>query len=87
MTDRTITDAATSGWSWDQRVRLDAALTVNDTLLRHPETMAVFNAFGVDACCGGAASLAEAARTAGVEPVALIEALEGVIHGTAGDAR
>ena len=49
MTDRTIADAATPVWSWDQRVRLDAALTVNDTLLRHPETMAVFNAFGVDA--------------------------------------
>lgn len=49
--------------------------TVNDVLLRHPATVAVFNAFGVDACCGGAASLAEAARDAGISLDALLDAL------------
>lgn len=49
--------------------------TVNDVLLRHPATVAVFNAFGVDACCGGAASLADAARDAGISLDALLDAL------------
>ena len=55
---------------------LDPTLTVNEVLLRHPATTVVFNAFGVDACCGGAASLADAARDAGVPPATLLAALE-----------
>ena len=84
MTDST--DATTTS-SWERRPRLDPALSVNDTLLRHPETMAVFNAFGVDACCGGAASLTEAARAVCVEPVALLEALESVLPAAPEGAR
>ena len=61
--------------------------TVNDVLHCHPATMRVFNAFGVDACCGGAASLADAAGDAGIEPVALLEALESVILRAAEEAR
>ena len=78
---------ATAASSWERRVRLDPTRSVNDVLLRHPETMAVFNAFGVDACCGGAASLTDAARGARLDPVALLEALESVIRPDDGEAR
>jgi iron-sulfur cluster repair protein YtfE (RIC family) len=55
--------------------RIDADLTVNEAIRRHPATVAVFNAFGIDACCGGAAPLAEAAVRDGADPQALLEAV------------
>ena len=55
---------------------LCATLTVNETLLRFPNAVKVFNAFGVDACCGGAATLAEAADDAGIPLELLLDALE-----------
>ena len=51
------------------------ATTVNALLAAHPETVADFNAFGIDACCGGAAPIDEAARRDGADPRALIESL------------
>lgn len=53
--------------------------TVNDVLHCHPATMRVFNAFGVDACCGGAQPLREAAHAAGILPDELLFAVESVI--------
>jgi iron-sulfur cluster repair protein YtfE (RIC family) len=50
-------------------------LTVNEAIRRFPATVAVFNAFGIDACCGGAAPLAEAAVRDGADPRALLEAV------------
>ena len=61
-----------------------ASWTVNDTLLRIPAAVETFNAFGIDACCGGAASLAAAARDAGVPLAALLLALEHVARRDAG---
>ena len=55
--------------------RIDPDWTVNDTLRIFPATVAVFDRFGIDACCGGAASIAAAARRDGADLVALIEAL------------
>jgi regulator of cell morphogenesis and NO signaling len=53
----------------------DASWTVNQLLLERPAAAAVLNAFGVDSCCGGARSLAEAAAEAGIEPTTLLAAL------------
>ena len=50
-------------------------VTVNEAIRRFPATVAVFNAFGIDACCGGAAPLAEAAVRDGADPDALLAAL------------
>jgi len=61
-------------------VRIDGSSTVNDVLLRHPETVKVFNAFGIDSCCGGAATLREAARNSGLLPETLVFALESVVR-------
>ncbi|MDB4879400.1 MAG: hypothetical protein JWL60_846 [Gemmatimonadetes bacterium] len=41
-------------------------MTVNQVLASHPSTAALFNAYAVDTCCGGEATLAEAAADAGV---------------------
>ena len=57
--------------------------TVNDVLHCHPETVRVFNAFGVDACCGGARPLREAARVADLLPGELLVAVESAIAAAA----
>jgi iron-sulfur cluster repair protein YtfE (RIC family) len=53
----------------------DGSMTVNDVMRWYPQTLSVFDAFGIDACCGGAASLDEAARRDGVALDALLAAL------------
>jgi hypothetical protein len=65
--------------------RIDPAWTVNEVVRRHPATVAVFNAFGLDACCGGAHPVREAAGRHGVDLGALVAALEAVAGGW-GDA-
>ena len=58
---------------------IDPQSTVNDVMRMHPVAVRVFNAFGVDACCGGANSLAEAALDASIPLDALLDALVGAI--------
>ncbi len=57
----------------------DTALTVNQLVAREPATIAVFNRFGMDTCCGGAVPIADAARRDGVDLDALIAALRSAI--------
>lgn len=52
---------------------------VNEVLLRYPVTVAVFNAFGIDACCGGAASIADAAQRDGADVERLMAALGAAV--------
>jgi iron-sulfur cluster repair protein YtfE (RIC family) len=59
--------------------RIDEQTTVNDAIQRYPETVAVFNRFGVDACCGGASPMAEAAERDGVPLAELLEALREAV--------
>ena len=54
---------------------IDAGMSVNEMLRLYPATVSVLNAFGIDACCGGAASLDEAASRDGVDLDALLSAL------------
>jgi iron-sulfur cluster repair protein YtfE (RIC family) len=58
---------------------VNTAATVNAILAAHPAAVAVFNAFGIDACCGGDASLSEAAHRDGANLDALVAALDAVI--------
>jgi regulator of cell morphogenesis and NO signaling len=53
--------------------------TVNDLIARFPDTVATFNAFGIDACCGGAVPVREAALRDGADPDALLAALAEVV--------
>ena len=58
---------------------VNKAATVNEVIAALPAAVAVFNAFGVDACCGGDASLSEAARRDGAGVDALLAALDALI--------
>lgn len=60
---------------------LDCGLTVNDMVIRWPATIAVFNRFGIDSCCGGAVSVEDAARREGVDATALCAALRSAVNG------
>ena len=56
-------------------ISIDTSVAVNEMVARHPETMPVFNRFGLDTCCGGGAPIAEAARRDGVDLDKLVKAL------------
>jgi regulator of cell morphogenesis and NO signaling len=58
---------------------IDPRSTVNDIITRYPSTLAVFNAYGIDACCGGALPVAEAAARHKIPLNALRSALESAI--------
>ena len=49
--------------------------TVNATVLQCPSTLPVFKAFGIDACCGGALTLRDAAARHRVDTDILLRAL------------
>ena len=55
---------------------VDPTWSINELLGRRPAAIAVLNAYGLDTCCGGASSLADAAREAGVELQSLIADVE-----------
>lgn len=55
--------------------RIGAESIVNEVIRTHPETVEVFNRFGIDACCGGAAPVRAAAVRDGADPHALLVAL------------
>jgi regulator of cell morphogenesis and NO signaling len=52
-------------------MKIDPKLTLNQLIQRHPDVLPVLAAAGIDTCCGGALSLEEAARRAGVDLVDL----------------
>ena len=58
---------------------VEAGATVNEIVARHPETIAVFNRFGIDSCCGGGVPLGDAAHRDGAELDALLRALDEVL--------
>jgi regulator of cell morphogenesis and NO signaling len=62
---------------------IDTSVSVNEMVASHPETMPVFNRFGLDTCCGGGAPIAEAARRDGAKLGDLVQALEGAIASAA----
>jgi iron-sulfur cluster repair protein YtfE (RIC family) len=58
---------------------ITCASVVNDVLMSHPATTKVFNEFGIDACCGGAVPVHDAALRDGADPAALLDALNAAI--------
>jgi regulator of cell morphogenesis and NO signaling len=59
---------------------VEAGETVNEIVARHPETIAVFNRFGIDSCCGGGVPLGDAAHRDGAELDALLRALDKALE-------
>ena len=62
---------------------LSPAMTVNEAIRLHPATVGVFNEFGIDACCGGAVPIREAAVRDGADPQVLLDALDDAVRGAA----
>ena len=54
---------------------IDSSWTINEVLGMYPETVAVFNAYGVDMCCGGDETIEVASEEADVDRDALVAAL------------
>ena len=54
---------------------IDVRATVNELIARHPKTIATFNRFGIDTCCGGGELIPDAARRDGADLDALLAAL------------
>ncbi|HEU4877924.1 MAG TPA: DUF542 domain-containing protein [Gemmatimonadaceae bacterium] len=59
--------------------QIDKASTVNEIVAQYPDSITVFNQFGIDSCCGGAVPLAEAAQRDGADVDELLAALQEVI--------
>ena len=57
---------------------IDTTLSVNEIIRRYPASLAVLNAAGIDTCCGGAESLAVAARNSGADLERLVA---GIVEG------
>lgn len=64
------------------RVAIPEELTVNEVIRQWPATVAVFNLFGIDACCGGAAPVREAALRDGADPDELLDELGRAVAAT-----
>ncbi len=58
---------------------ISADWTVNDTIARFPDAIAVLNTFGVDTCCGGGLSIAQAAQANGLDLDALLRAVREAV--------
>ena len=54
--------------------------TVDAVIARVPAATAILNAHNIDTCCGGRASLGEAAAHAHVDPLVLIGSLAAAPH-------
>jgi iron-sulfur cluster repair protein YtfE (RIC family) len=61
-------------------IAVDSTLTVNELVARYPQTMAVFNRFGIDTCCGGGVALNEAVYRDGLDLTAVMTALHEAIE-------
>jgi len=58
---------------------IDPTATVQDVVVEHPQTLAVFEKHGIDYCCGGGKGLTNAAQEQGVDVDSLVAELAAVI--------
>ena len=63
-----------------QSPAIDPAGTINEAMARYPATMAVFNQFGIDICCGSGALVRDAANRDGANLDALLAALRAAAN-------
>ncbi|HEY7066370.1 MAG TPA: DUF542 domain-containing protein [Chloroflexota bacterium] len=57
---------------------VDPNLTLHEVVQRYPAALGVFNARGLDTCCGGGLAVAAAAEHHGLDLAELLGALERV---------
>ena len=61
-------------------MQLDPTRTINEIIVQYPGTIAVFNHFGFDTCCGGGVSVEEAARRDGLDVDAVLAELRRALE-------
>jgi iron-sulfur cluster repair protein YtfE (RIC family) len=76
----TFTQTRTSGMIDMNTETAVADMTVNEMIRRYPATVEIFNRYGMDACCGGAASVVDAARRDGAEVDSLLAELRQIVR-------
>ena len=64
-------------------ISIDGTTTVRELVGRYPQTRKAFEDHGIDYCCGGGQSLADAARQRGVELESLLAALRTALDAPA----
>lgn len=60
------------------KAKVDGSWTVNDAIREYPATVAVFDRFGIDSCCGGAKRLDDVASRHAIDLEALLQAIRDV---------
>jgi iron-sulfur cluster repair protein YtfE (RIC family) len=59
-------------------------MVINDVIKKYPQTIAVFNQFRVDSCCGGGQSIDKTSTRDGVDVDLLMQALNDTVSQPAG---
>ncbi len=54
-------------------------MTINSIIKEYPQTIAVFNKFRVDSCCGGGQTVEKTATADGVDVEVLLQALNEAV--------
>jgi len=57
---------------------VSADMRINEVVRVHPETVSIFHRYGMDACCGGAKTIEEAAAAHRLDLAEVLEALNGI---------
>lgn len=56
--------------------KIHDGMTINEAIQVRPGTVAVFDALGLDACCGGSLTIRDAATRHGLDPAVVLRALD-----------
>jgi regulator of cell morphogenesis and NO signaling len=67
-------------------IDITSSTTVKDIVVRHPQARHVLETLGIDYCCGGKATLAQAAKQAGLSTDQILADLEQVLTTNPPDA-
>ncbi|MDI6784152.1 MAG: DUF542 domain-containing protein [bacterium] len=59
--------------------KITKEMIINEVIKQYPQTIAIFNQFKVDSCCGGGQSIAKTATADGVDIAALLTALNAAV--------
>jgi iron-sulfur cluster repair protein YtfE (RIC family) len=59
--------------------KITADTIVNDAVKDYPQVLYVFQAVGIDTCCGGALAIGEASRRHGIDEAGLLQSIETAI--------
>jgi regulator of cell morphogenesis and NO signaling len=78
--DRDTRLAAVTTTNEQETLMLDSTLTIHEILAQYPRTAGIFERFGIHSCCGGNASLVEAAHRDGADVDALVAAVRALVE-------